>query len=259
VERALAYEAQRQYEQWRQTGQRLGEVPKQTRGWDEAAQLTRPQRSKEESSDYRYFPEPDLLPVTTTEEEVQRVQESLGELPAALRARLEETYGIAPYDSDVLVNQGRALVDYYVEVAETCGDAKQAANWVQQDVLRTLNQQQIDIAGFPVSAAALGGLISLIRAGRLPGSRGREVFEAMLNSGRSAEEAIQGLGIQQVDDSALEQLCRELVAANPQVVAQVKQGKLKAAAALVGQAKKRNPNVDPGRVREICLELMEKL
>jgi len=258
VERALAYEAQRQHEQWRRTGQKLGDVPKQTRGWDEPAQLTRAQRSKEESSDYRYFPEPDLLPVTTTEEEVRRVRGSLGELPAALRTRLEETYGITPYDSDVLVNQGRALVDYYVEVAETCGDAKQAANWVQQDVLRTLKGQQIDVAQLPVSAAALAELISSIRAGRLPGSRGREVFEAMLNSRRSAEEAMRDLGIQQVDDSALEDLCRELVAANPQVATQVRQGKLKAAAALIGQAKKKNPNVDPSRVREICLALIEK-
>jgi aspartyl-tRNA(Asn)/glutamyl-tRNA(Gln) amidotransferase subunit B len=259
VERALAYEARRQYEVWQRTGQKLGDVPKETRGWDESAQLTRGQRSKEESSDYRYFPEPDLLPVTTTQEEVERVRESLGELPAALRTRLEQTYGIAPYDSDVLVNQGRALVDYYVELAEGCGDGKLAANWVQQDVLRTLKERRIDIAQFPVSAAALAGLISLIRAGRLPSSRAREVFDVMLESGGSAEQALERVGIQQVDESALEQLCRELVQANPQVVTQVKQGKLKAAGALIGQAKQRNPNVDPSRVREICLELIEKL
>jgi aspartyl-tRNA(Asn)/glutamyl-tRNA(Gln) amidotransferase subunit B len=258
VERALAYEARRQYEVWQRTGQKLGDVPKETRGWDESAQLTRGQRSKEESSDYRYFPEPDLLPVTTTEEEVERVRESLGELPAALRTRLEQTYGIAPYDSDVLVNQGQALVDYYVELAEGCGDGKLAANWVQQDVLRTLKERHIDIGQFPVSAAALAGLISLIRAGRLPSSRAREVFEVMLAWGGSAEQALERVGIQQVDESALEQLCRELVQANPQVVTQVKQGKLKAAGALIGQAKQRNPNVDPSRVREICLALIQK-
>ena len=259
VERALEYEARRQYDVWQRTGQKLGDVPKETRGWDESAQLTRGQRSKEESSDYRYFPEPDLVPVTTTEEDVERVRESLGELPAALRTRLEQTYGITPYDSEVLVNQGRALVDYFVEVAEACGDGKQAGNWVQQDVLRTLKGQQIDIAEFPVSAPALAELISLIRVGRLPGSRGREVFEAMLKSGKSPQQAMQGLGIQQVDDSALEELCRELIEANPKVVSQVKQGKLKAAGALIGQAKKRNPNVDPSRVREICLELIQEI
>ncbi len=257
VERALAHEAPRQYELWQQTGQKLGDVPKETRGWDESAQLTRPQRSKEESSDYRYFPEPDLVPVTTTDEDVRRVRESLGELPAALRTRLEETYGITPYDSDVLVNQGRALVDYYAQLAQACGDGKLAANWIQQDVLRTLNEQQIDIARFPVSAVALGELIGLVRSGKLPTSRGREVLAEMIASGKSAAEAMKSLGIEEVDESALEDLCRELIQDNPKVVAQVKQGKLKAAGALIGQAKKKNPNVDPSRVREICLELIE--
>ena len=259
VERALAYEAPRQYELWQQTGQKLGDVPKETRGWDEAAQLTRGQRSKEESSDYRYFPEPDLVPVTTTEEDVRRVRESLGELPAALRTRLEETYGITPYDSVVLVNQGRALVDYYVELAEACGDGKLAGNWIQQDVLRTLNERQIDIARFPVSAVALGELIGLVGSGKLPTSRGREVLAEMIASGKSAAEAMKSLGIEEVDESALEDLCRELIQDNPKVVAQVKQGKLKAAGALIGQAKKKDPNVNPSRVREVCLEMIEKL
>ncbi len=127
VERALSYEAQRQYQAWQQTGQVLGQVPKTTRGWDEGSQTTRPQRSKEESSDYRYFPDPDLVPVTTTAAEAERIRAGLGELPAAIRTRLEQTYGITPYDSDVLVNQGRALVDYYVELAGLCGDGKPAA------------------------------------------------------------------------------------------------------------------------------------
>ncbi len=137
VERALAYEAQRQYRAWQDTGHKLGDVPKSTRGWDEAGQITHEQRSKEESSDYRYFPDPDLAPVTVTEEEIEQIRASLGELPADLRMRLENTYGITPYDSDVLVNQGRALVDYYIELADTCGDGKTASNWMQQDVLRS--------------------------------------------------------------------------------------------------------------------------
>ena len=261
VERALAYEARRQYEVWKETGICMGGPGghKTTRGWDEAAQITREQRTKEESSDYRYFPDPDLVPVTTAEAEIERVRASLGELPAAVRRRLVETYGITPYDSDVLVNQGRDLVDYYVGVAEACGDGKLASNWVQQDVLRTLNEQQIDIARFSVSAGALAELLGTVRAGKITTSRGREVLAEMIASGNSAQEAITSLGIEQVDDSSLEDLCRELVAANPKVVTQVKEGKLKAAGALIGQAKKKNPNVDPSRVREICLELIQKM
>jgi len=258
VERAMVYEAQRQYEVWRETGLEMGGPGghKTTRGWDEEGQVTKEQRTKEESSDYRYFPDPDLVPVLTTEEQVEAVRASLGELPAELRVRLEGTYGITPYDSDVLVNQGRALVDYYSELADACGDGKLAANWVQQDVLRTLNDRQIDISRFGVSAAAMAELIGLVKKGRLTTSRGREVLAEMLSSGKSVEQSIRAVGIEEVDESALEDLCRELLQANPKIVEQVKQGKTKAAGALIGQAKKKNPNVNPGRVREICLEMI---
>jgi aspartyl-tRNA(Asn)/glutamyl-tRNA(Gln) amidotransferase subunit B len=259
VERALAYEAQRQYEVWKETGQKLGDVPKQTRGWDEDAQITRAQRSKEESSDYRYFPDPDLVPVTVSEGQIERIRESLGGLPAQLRNRLEETFGITPYDSDVLVNQGRALVDYYIELAELAGDGKAASNWIQQDVLRTLNEKQITIGQFPVIAKRLAELLQAVRAGKLETSRGREVLAVMIATGKTAEQAMGDLGIREVDQSEVADLCRELLAANPKVVAEVKEGKLKGIGALIGQAKKRNPNVNPNQVREMCLELIEKL
>ena len=256
VERALAYEAQRQYEVWLQTGRRLGEVPKETRGWDETRQATWPQRSKEESSDYRYFPDPDLVPVTVTEDEVERIRQTLGELPAELRARLEQTYGITPYDSEVLVNQGRPLVDYYEDLARKVGDGKLASNWIQQDVLRLLNEQQIAIDRYPVSPAALAELVRKCAAGQLETSRGREVLARMIATGQSAEEAMQAMGIEQVDESELVALGRELLASNPKVAAELKEGNLKGAGWLIGQAKKRNPNVNPNRFREICLELV---
>jgi aspartyl-tRNA(Asn)/glutamyl-tRNA(Gln) amidotransferase subunit B len=259
VERALEFEARRQYEVWQETGKRLGDVPKTTRGWDDAKQVTYAQRSKEESSDYRYFPEPDLVPVLTTAAQVEAIRASLGELPAALRTRLEGTYGLSPYDSDVLVNQGRALVDYYIAVAEACGDGKAASNWVQQDVLRTLNERTISIAEFPVSADSLAGLICAVQEGKLTTSRGREVFAEMMASGVSSDEAMRRLGIAEVDDTALIELCRTLVAENPKVVTEVKQGKTKGVGQLIGLAKKLNANVSPNRVREICLELIEKL
>jgi aspartyl-tRNA(Asn)/glutamyl-tRNA(Gln) amidotransferase subunit B len=259
VERAMTYEAQRQFEVWKETGQKLGDVPKQTRGWDDAANVTRGQRAKEESSDYRYFPDPDLVPVTVTPEEIEAVRSSLGELPADLRHRLELTYGIGPYDSDVLVNQGPALVDYYVEVARLCGDGKLASNWVQQDVLRTLKEREIDVAAYAIAPASLADLLTKVKAGELDTSRGREVLAAMLTGGKSAGEVMAELGIQSVDDGALVSMCQELVDANPKIVADVKAGKQQAAAALIGQAKKKNPNVNAARVREICLELIAKM
>ncbi len=261
VDRALEYEAERQYERWQETGRELGKPGghKTTAGWDETAQVTRQQRTKEESSDYRYFPDPDLVPVTTTEEDVAKVRTSLGELPAALRARLEQTYAITPYDADVLVNQGRKVVEYYIDLAEACGDGKLAGNWVQQDVLRKLNEDQIGIEAYPVTAKMLAELIGRVQQGKLATSRGREVLAHMIDSGTSVDEAMKQMGIVEVDESALEDLCRELLEANPRVVAEVKEGKAKAIGALIGQAKKKNPNVNPGRVREICLELIEKM
>ncbi len=157
----------------------------------------------------------------------------------------------------MLVNQGRNLVDYYVEVARACGDGKLASNWVQQDVLRTLGERRIGIAEFDVSAVALAELLKLVKQGKLITTRAREVLAEMLASGKSAEQAMAAIGIEEVDESALEQLCRALLEASPKIVAQIREGKAKAVGALIGQAKKKNPNVNPGRVREICLNMIE--
>jgi aspartyl-tRNA(Asn)/glutamyl-tRNA(Gln) amidotransferase subunit B len=261
VERALAYEAARQYDIWQETGRTLGGPGghKTTRGWDDQAQVTRPQRQKEESSDYRYFPDPDLAPVIVKPEQVEGVRSGLGELPAAIRQRLQDTYGIEAYDAQVIVNQGRQLVDYFVALAQATGDGKRASNWVQQDVLRTLNERSIGIDGFPISAAALADLLRAVQRGDLDSSRARDVFNQMLASGQSAGDAMQSLGIASVDRDEIVALCRRLVADNPQAVAEVKTGKQKALGALIGQAKRQNPNVNPALVREICLQLIETM
>ncbi|MEQ8791958.1 MAG: Asp-tRNA(Asn)/Glu-tRNA(Gln) amidotransferase subunit GatB [Pirellulaceae bacterium] len=259
VERAVAYEAERQYDVWQETGKRLGDLPKQTRGWDDQAQMTVKQREKEESSDYRYFPDPDLAPVVSTEEQVGAIRAEQGETPAALRVRLEKTFGIDPYDSDVIVNQGREFADFYVALAEKTGDGKRASNWMQQDVTRTLKERGVTISEFPIPVERLAELLQAIDAGEVDTSRGREVFVAMLESGESAADVMQQLGIEKVDESAVVDLCRELLAQNPAVVEDLKAGKMKAVGALIGQARKQNPNVDPNVVRTTCLALVEKM
>ena len=261
VEKAVAYEAERQYAVWQETGKKLGDpgVFKQTRGWDDTANVTRGQREKEESSDYRYFPDPDLVPVTVTAEQIDAVRKELGELPAQIRTRLESSYGLTPYDSDVIVNQGRTFIDYFTTAADIAGDGKTASNWLQQDVLRVMGERDLTIETYPVPAAALGDLLKRVRAGEVDTSRGREVLQRMFDTSESAADAMQALGIEQVDESALVALCEELVAANPKVVVDVKAGKMQAAGAFVGQAKKKNPNANPARVRELCLEIIAKL
>ncbi len=274
VERALDYEAERQYGVWQETGQKLGEAPKQTRGWDDAAGVTRGQRSKEESSDYRYFPDPDLVPVITTPDRVEEVRASLGELPAQLRTRLIADYGLSPYDASVLVNQGRELIEYYLRVADLSGEAKAACNWVTQDVLRTIREKNITINEFNVTGSILASLIINIQEGRVPSSRGRDVFEhlsktvqlspsmaspgAIVQAASIVLKAINELGIEEVDESELEALCQELLDANPKIVADLRSGKHQAIGALIGQAKKRNPNVDPEQVRATCLKLIQQ-
>ena len=257
VERALAYEAERQYEVWQETGHKMGDVPKTTRGWDEAAQVTREQRAKEESSDYRYFPDPDLVPVITTEEQVEAIKASLGELPAQIRGRLEKEYALTPYDSDVIVNQGRAAVNYFEELAKLTGDGKAASNWVQQDVFRTLNEKQIGLDQFSLTPQALAELIQTVKAGKLETSRAREVFTHMVETNHSVAEAMKAMGIEEVDESALVELCKKLLADNPKIVAEVKEGKQKGIGQLIGQAKKQNPNVNANRFREICLDVIQ--
>jgi aspartyl-tRNA(Asn)/glutamyl-tRNA(Gln) amidotransferase subunit B len=257
VERALTYEAERQYQVWQQTGQRLGTVPKQTRGWDDQAQVTKAQRSKEESSDYRYFPDPDLVPVRVTAEQVGEVEESLGELPAALRDRLQQDLGLSAYDADVLVNQGRSLVEYFLEVAQAAEDPRKASNWVQRDVIRALKERGDSIEQFPVPAHRLGELIRAVSAGQFDGSRARDLFAQMLETGQDLVAATKALGIEAVDDQAIVQLCQSLLHANPRIVDDVRAGKRQAVGALIGQAKKQNPNVNPALVKETCLRLIE--
>ncbi|MCH2595655.1 MAG: Asp-tRNA(Asn)/Glu-tRNA(Gln) amidotransferase subunit GatB [Pirellulales bacterium] len=257
VERAIDYEVERQYRVWQETGNRLGDSPKQTRGWDDALGKTLGQRSKEESSDYRYFPDPDLVPVITPAQRVEEVRANLGELPATLRSRLREQHGLSDYDADVLVNQGRVLVEYFTQVADLCGDYKKACNWVTQDVLRILKEQEITIADLALPANNLADLIQAIETKKLPNSRGKDAFELMHTSGIGIDVAISKLGIEQVDDSQIEAICRELLDANPKILADLKNGKQQAVGALIGQAKKKNPNIDPSQFREICLQIAE--
>ena len=166
---------------------------------------------------------------------------------------------LSDYDADVLVNQGREVVSYFREVAGECGDAKKASNWIQQDVLRTLNDNDIRIDQFGVSAHELANLIKAVSEGQLDNSRAKDVFAKMLEENVTAAEAMKQLGIEKIDDSAIVDLCRELLAANPKIVADVQGGKQQAVGALIGQAKKKNPNANPGKVRETCLQLIAEM
>jgi aspartyl-tRNA(Asn)/glutamyl-tRNA(Gln) amidotransferase subunit B len=259
VERATKYEAQRQYEQFRNDGLRLGQVSKATAGWDENRGVTVVQRRKEEASDYRYFPEPDLVPVRVDAATIGRVREEMGELPSEQRARLRSQYGLSPYDAGVITSQGRALVAYFEDVAKRCGDAKAACNWVNNQVLATLKEQKLEIGAFPLSSAALAELIAEQKAINLNKQMAGEVYAHMLRTGASARDAITQLGIKAVDGNALVEIVRKAIAGNPRAVADYKKGKAAAANSIKGAVMRETKGAaKPDVVDQLVKEELQK-
>jgi aspartyl-tRNA(Asn)/glutamyl-tRNA(Gln) amidotransferase subunit B len=228
VERALLYEADRQYRKWLQDGITKDHDNKETRGWSDATGRTDLQRKKETAADYRYFPEPDLVPVVVDQKWIERIKLSIGELPGARRSRFETEYGLSPYDANVLVEQGQDVADYYDAVARATGEYKLASNWVQQDVLRTIKDRKLTVAGFPVGPEALADLIHRVKRGELNTNQGREVLGKMIDSGDSAEAVIAAGGYRMVSDrETIAAAVEAALAANPKAVEDLKGGKKK--------------------------------
>jgi aspartyl-tRNA(Asn)/glutamyl-tRNA(Gln) amidotransferase subunit B len=233
LEKAVRYEAQRQHEQWQaDPGYLIGKHSKATAGWDEERDVTVFQRRKEEAADYRYFPDPDLVPVRVGPEWIERVRAELGETPAQSRSRLAGL-GLSPYDVGVLVGLGREGIAYFDEAAKTSGDAKAACNWVTNQVLAAMK----DSGSFPVPAARLGELIVVQKEMGLSKQAAAEVF-AKMREGLTAREAVAGLGLSAVDDSAVAEMVRRAMAANPKAVQDYRKGKTAAANAIKGAVMK---------------------
>jgi aspartyl-tRNA(Asn)/glutamyl-tRNA(Gln) amidotransferase subunit B len=234
LEAAVRSEAARQYEQWKAdpTGYLVGKHPKWTAGFDEKRTFL--QRPKEESADYRYFPEPDLVPVVVDDAWLARVRAEVGESPAATRQRLGRQYGLSEYDVGVLLAMGPAAVGYFEEAARVCRDPKAACNWLTNQVQATMKQTGGDLATFGVSAARLGGLICKQQEMGLNNKVAADVFARMLSDGSDADSAIAALGIRMTDDAAVAEIVRRAMAANAKAVADYKNGKAAAANAIKG-------------------------
>tara|TARA_R110002049_G_scaffold2750_9_gene22374 strand:- start:44292 stop:45770 length:1479 start_codon:yes stop_codon:yes gene_type:complete len=257
VGQAIEFEVQRQYAEAEKVDYVQQDFSKSTRGWDDERQVTYLQREKEESADYRYFPDPDLLPIRIPRERVEAARASLGETPEATRERFVNQFGIKPYDADVIVSQGREMTEYFETVATKSGDGKRTSSWIQQDVMRTMNDRQIGVDAFPIDADKLGDLLKRVADGELDNARARDVFAYLLQHDVTVDHATKELGIEAVDTGAIESLCKELLAENPQVVEDVRGGKVQALGPLIGQSKKKNPNANPKEVRETLLRLIE--
>ncbi|MDE2508654.1 MAG: Asp-tRNA(Asn)/Glu-tRNA(Gln) amidotransferase subunit GatB [Planctomycetota bacterium] len=226
VERALEYEAERQFRQWQEDGLTIKDAHKETRGWSDPEGVTKPQRRKETAADYRYFPEPDLVPVVVDDAWLARVEASIGELPAARRARFEADFGLTPYDANVLVEQGRDVADYFDAVVTKTSEYKLASNWIQQDILRIAKELKLTLTGFPVGPNELAELIGRVQRGELNTNQGREVLAKMVERGQSAEAIIEADGYKMVSDrGAIAAAVDAALAANPKAIEDLKKGK----------------------------------
>ncbi|QBQ54439.1 Asp-tRNA(Asn)/Glu-tRNA(Gln) amidotransferase subunit GatB [Nitrosococcus wardiae] len=235
VERALQYEIERQIEVL-ESG---GHVIQETRLFDPNKNETRPMRTKEEATDYRYFPDPDLLPLVLEDSFIEEVQATLPELPDAKRKRFMAEYNLSAYDASVLTTS-RELADYYEAVVKTAGgEAKLCANWVMGDLAGALNKEGKSIESSPVTPEQLGQLIKRMADKTISGKIAKTVFETIYTQGGSADEIIERQGLKQVTDTAsIEKLIDEVLAAHPQQLAQYQAGKDKLFGFFVGQVMK---------------------
>lgn len=267
VEAALEFEAQRQWEEFQATGRKLGDAggEKETRGWDANRNVTLSQRGKEEASDYRYFPDPDLVPMRVTTEQIQKVKGELCEFPAPRRKRFRETFQLSAYDAAVIIDQGKAFADYFESVADYCGDGKQAANWVTQDVQRELNDRQISIEEFPIRADGLGAILKCVTDGEITVKSGREVFASMLAEADEGQtptpqrvgELIEEKDLKVVSDTgALEGVINAVLERNPKAVQDFQGGKQAAVGKLIGEVMREVKGADAKLVRQMLIDRM---
>ncbi|MCK5802057.1 MAG: Asp-tRNA(Asn)/Glu-tRNA(Gln) amidotransferase subunit GatB [Lentisphaeria bacterium] len=232
--RALEYEIERQIDVLEEGGS----MRQETRRWDDEEEATSVMRTKENAQDYRYFPDPDLMPVEVSAEWLEEVRSSLVETPHARRARFVEQYGITDYDADVLTHE-KATGDYFEQAAQGRKKPKAVANWIQTELLGALSKRGIHISDSPVSPQALGELMDLIEAGTVSGKIAKDVFAEMLDTGTSAAAIVKEKGLEQVSDTgAIEGMVDDAIAGNEKAVQEYKDGNGKAIQFLVGHVMK---------------------
>ena len=229
-----------------------GRIVQETRLFDAAQGKTYSMRSKEEAHDYRYFPEPDLPPLTISAERRRRIVDSLPELPEQRRRRFIEQYALPPYDA-ALLTQTRGVADYFEGVAKHSGQAKAASNWVMGEVLRNMKERAVEIEAVPISPEALAGLIAIVEKGTISSTVAKDVFAKMYDSGRGAAEIVAAEGLAQISDSSsLEPIVKRVVGAHPDIVAEIRAGKDRKFQFLVGQVMKETKGKgDPKLVTEL--------
>jgi aspartyl-tRNA(Asn)/glutamyl-tRNA(Gln) amidotransferase subunit B len=258
VERAIEFEIERQSETLTDGGQLIQE----TRLWDEHREETRSMRSKESAHDYRYFPDPDLLPLVIENKWIEEVRASLPELPAVRKNRFMTAYGLALYDADLLTSR-KDVADYFESAMKVHANAKALSNWIVGDLFRVLKESKLDeqlyIDNWPITAEHLAQMVQLIDQGKISGKIAKTVFEAILDSGKAPRQIVSEKGLEQVSDtSSIESAIDQVIAANQKQVEQFKAGNDKVYGFLVGQIMKATQGkANPQIVNEILREKLK--
>ena len=265
TEQAIEHEVASQWENFQRTGIRMGAKGghKRTVGFDPNRGTTYPLREKEEAADYRYIPDPDLVPVMPSTELIDSIRAEMCERPADRRARFIADYQLTPYDAAVIIDQGKEVAEYFEDVAKRCGDGKQAANWLTQDLQREMKERSLSIADFPIRPPVLAAILERINKKQITIKSAREVFTELLvdSTERDVPASVdridqivtsKGLAIVQ-DTGAIDTAIAEVIGRNAKAVADFKGGNEKAVGALIGQVMKAVKGADPQVVREKVL------
>lgn len=255
VEKAINYEVERQIDLISSGGT----VKQQTRLYDADKNETRPMREKEEASDYRYFPDPDLLPVIIEDELISRIKQSMPELPDEKRDRFQTEYKISAYNADILTSD-KTLANYFEEVLASTNDANLVANWIIGDLMGALNKAGLELSKNPISTAQMAGLINRILDNTISGKIAKQVFEIMFNTGGDADSIIEAQGLKQVTDTKLiEEIIDKVIANSPEQLEQYRNGKDKLFGYFVGQVMQESKGkANPAQVNELLKQKLNK-
>ncbi len=258
VERALEFEIERQID----TLSSGGKLSQETRLWDEQREETRSMRSKESAHDYRYFPDPDLLPLTLDENWIAEISAALPELPAARKRRYTSHYGLSAYDAELLTSR-KDVADYFEDAVKTHANAKALCNWIVGDLFRELKERRLDeqlyITSWPVAAPHLAQLVQMIDEGKISGKIAKTVFEAMLESSQMPQQIVSEKGLEQVSDlSSIETAIDQVLAANIKQVERYRSGNEKVFGFLMGQIMKATQGkANPQKVNDVLREKLK--
>ena len=255
VKEAIDYEIRRQVDLI-ESG---GKVIQETRLFDSAKGITASMRSKEEAHDYRYFPDPDLLPIIVTDELINQVRSTLPELPIARRERFVSEYGIPSYDAGVLT-ASRDLADYYEQAVKETGEPKLSSNWIMGELLRLLNEDSRDVRDCPISPGGVADIIKMVKGGQISGKMAKEVFEEMYKTGKAAADIVKAKGLTQIsDEGELAKIVEEIVKNNPDNVAKFKAGKTTVMGFFVGEIMKATKGkAHPQVINKLLKEKLEQ-